>query len=536
MNANPWKKTFSESQDLRQRSVGCPVWIPYHQNASVREEVLGNIYQSGKNRRCIQDIITAIDEAQDTVMLVSFLMADTALENALMNAAKRGVRVYVLLASENKLEKEPAENAEFDKKTLAQHKTMLDRLAGQVLVRSAPYFHAKLVLIDTQTPYPKGFLLTANLTKEALERNEELAVALTHSEIQSAFAYLRWAFWEGAEHELIEKQRLNTVKPLQKVANPEIAQDFLATKPNNSLQPVLKQIINNAKQELIVSSFGWEIDHAIVALLLERIRAGLHVTLLARIRPKTMDTLVNLAEAGAQVLGFPWLHAKALCNDVGETVVMSANLETQSFEHSMEFGVFLRDERASAVKHILQTWQQQAPWQLLPQPILKDLPVGDVTLWRQAQLQKEKMLSMKEVPLGELTADSAEQLDLPKPPDKNHSAENALAYALRYDWQVSAPRLNSKAKEVKRMIEKEIEREKVIVVKDKKGKPILDKNGKPTEKKQKVKETVKEQISYRPPVYQQNGRNVVAIQQPQDISSAQNLIQQGIAKAIVVRD
>jgi len=534
MNTHLWTKTFSESQDLRQRSVGCPVWIPFRQNTLPREERLEKVYQSGKQRRCIQDIITAIDEAQDTVMLMSFLMADDKLEDALMNAAKRGVRVYVLLASENKLEKEP--DAEFDKQTLAQHKKMLDRLAGQVLVRSAPNFHAKLVLIDTQAPNPKGFLLTANLTKEALERNEELAVVLTHSEIQSAFAYLRWAFWEGAEHELIEKQRLSPVKPLQKVDNPEIAQDFLATKPDNSLEPVLKQIINHAKQELIVSSYGWEFNHAIVELLLERILAGLHVTLLARIRPKTMESLVDLAEAGAQVLGFPWLHAKALCNDVGETVVMSANLERQSFEQSMEFGVFLQDERASALKHILQTWQQQAPWQLLPQPILKDLPVGDVTLWRQAQLQKEKMLSIKEVPLGELTAESAEQLDLAKPPDKNRNAETALVHELQYDWQVSAPRLNGKAKEVKRTIEKEIEREKLIVVKDKNGKPILDKNGKPTEKKQKVKETIKEQISYHPPVYNQNGRNVVAIQQPEEISSAQKLIQQGIAKAIVVRD
>ncbi|MEN8217622.1 MAG: phospholipase D-like domain-containing protein [Pseudomonadota bacterium] len=151
--------------------------------------MLDKIYQSGENRRCIQDIITAIDHAQDTVMLMSFLMADEALEDALMNAAKRGVRVYVLLAAENRLEKEPAADAEFDQKVLAQHKTMLDRLAGQVLVRSAPNFHAKLVLIDTQA----GFLLTANLTKEALQRNEELAVVLTPPEIQSAFTYLRFA-------------------------------------------------------------------------------------------------------------------------------------------------------------------------------------------------------------------------------------------------------------------------------------------------------------------------------------------------------
>jgi hypothetical protein len=221
---------------------------------------------------------------------------------------------------------------------------------------------------------------------------------------------------------------------------------------------------------------------------------------------------------------------------VGETVVMSANLETQSFEHSLEFGVFLPDERATAVKHILQTWQQQAPWQLLPQPILNDLPEGKVTLWQQAQLQKSDMQAVKEVSLGVLTADSAEQLDLPKPPDKNHTAENALAYELRYHWEVSAPRLNDKANSVKRTIEKEIEREQIFVVKDKKGKPILDKKGKPTQEKRMIKETIQEQVSYSPPVYNKNGRNVVAIKQPQEIPSAQNLIQQGVAKAIVVRD
>ncbi len=176
----------------------------------------------------------------------------------------------------------------------------------------------------------------------------------------------------------------------------------------------------------------------------------------------------------------------------------------------------------------VQTWQQHAPWQLLPQPILKDLPEGEVTLWQQQQLQKCNMQAVKEVSLGVLTADSAEQLNLPKPPDKKHTAENALAYELRYHWEVSAPRLNSKAKEVKQTIDKEIEREQILVIKDKKGKP--------TKEKQMIKETIQKQVSYNPPVYSQNGHNVVAIKKLQEIPAAQNLIQTGIAKAIVVRD
>ena len=61
-----------------------------------------------------------------------------------------------------------------------QHQDMLNRLGGFALFRSAPHFHAKFVLSDPGKRDGAGLLLTANLTKEALERNQELAVELTH--------------------------------------------------------------------------------------------------------------------------------------------------------------------------------------------------------------------------------------------------------------------------------------------------------------------------------------------------------------------
>ena len=96
----------------------------------------------------------------------SFLLADKGVEDALLATAKRGVRVYVLLASEARLGKEESEG-EFDKKVLELHKQMLTRLGGHVLFRSAPHFHAKVVVVDPEKS-PAGILLTAVASARAL--------------------------------------------------------------------------------------------------------------------------------------------------------------------------------------------------------------------------------------------------------------------------------------------------------------------------------------------------------------------------------
>ena len=72
------------------------------------------------------------------------------------------------------------------------------------------------------------------------------------------------------------------------------------------------EVIGSASKDLMVASFGWDADHVLTRHLVERARDGLNVTVLARMRPKSMSALKELAEAGAQVLGFPWLHAKAI--------------------------------------------------------------------------------------------------------------------------------------------------------------------------------------------------------------------------------
>ncbi len=519
---NNWTKAYSEKHDLRQRATP-PAWISHYKGRMTRQEQYpAGLYQTGDNKICINEIIIAINNAQATVMLISFLLADANLEQALLNAAKRGVRVYILTASENKLDKEPREDSEFDQQVLTQHKAMLNQLAGKVLLRSAPHFHAKLVLVDASQSFAEGFLLTANLTSDALTRNQELAIKLKSEEITDAYQYLRWLFWEQSQHELLEKGRLSSISALQSVKEPMTSRGFVCSQADAQLNAQISQVIQNADKHLIIASFGWESELDLVQQILARIKDGLGVIILARIRPRAMPTLIELATTGATVLGFSWLHAKAIWNDRQEAVMMSANFENQSFDHSLEFGVYLQQERAQSLHSILQSWQQQAPFQLLSAPMLGDLPTGEVTFWQKNSLHKQIIEYSKTVDLGQVTAKSSDMLVSERPDDAKNSAESAFAHELVYQWQVVAPKLNNKKQEIKQTVEKELER----TVPDKKNKG----------QSKVIKEKVKEQLSYQPPVYLQDGRKVVAIRSEDELATAHQLIAANIAQAIVIQE
>ena len=183
----------------------------------------------------------------------------------------------------------------FERRMLDEHKDMLGRLGGHALIRSAPHFHAKLVLIDPEER-PVGLLLTANLTREALRRNEELAVVLRPEEVKEAAELLRWAMWAGAEHELVEPGDFRAVKPLGSVGHPARLQHVLATTSSDTqLREEAVDLIDSASEELIVASYGWAADHPVVERLCARAREGMTLTVLARVRER--------AHAGSRCAG-----------------------------------------------------------------------------------------------------------------------------------------------------------------------------------------------------------------------------------------
>ena len=488
------------------------------------------VHVSGRDRSVAKRIVELLAAAKHMAVVSSFLLADREVEDAIIEAARRGVRVYALLASEARLDHEPGDG-EFEQRVLAEHKAMLQRLGGYVLIRSAPHFHAKLVLVDPRHR-PAGLLLTANLTREALERNEELAVELTPKDVAEVAEVVRWALWENAEHELVEPGNFRAVKPLGCIDHPAPAQHVLATTASvTQIREEAVELIEDASRELVVASFGWDAGHPVVERLRARAREGLSLTVLARVRPRAMPALVALAEAGAQVLGFKWLHAKALWADSGRALVMSANLEKHGLDGGFELGLRLDGERAEELRRRLERWAGQAAWELRAAPALGEV-AGAVRTWHDRELVELDVKPRRPVDLGIFTAASAEALTAPKEPGAPRADglphPDHAAHDLECRWLVQPPRLNPKAKEVKRPVtplQRAIDAGVIQVAGSRKKEaspPAVDKKAKPT--------------PYEPPVFEEpGGRRVVAVQSPEEIPSARRIMAEVGAAAIVVR-
>lgn len=493
-----WTKEYSRVIDQRDRPMP-PTWVSRRQGSADQNERGRAILISGKGGELAKRITSVIASARRNVVVCSFLLADPEVEAAILEAATRGVRTYVLLASEDRLDGEPGDR-EFDRRVLEEHKAMLGRLGGYVLIRSAPHFHAKLVLVDPDER-PAGFLLTANLTREALRRNEELAVVLRPDEVKEAAELVRWAMWEDAEHELVDPGNFRAVKPLGRVDHPSRMQHVLATSSTaTQLRDEAVDLIDGASRELIVGSYGWAADHPVVERLCTRAHEGLALTVLARVRERAMPALVALAEAGARVLGFKWLHAKALWADSGRGLVMSANLEKHGLDDGFELGLRLGSERAEELRIRLERWSRQAAWELSSAPVLGDM-MGAVRVWLGGNLIDLGVKPRLPVDLDAVTATSALNLKAPAPDPPCINGLPQPAHELECQWLVRAPELHPKAREVMRSA-----------------------NGK------KTKPT-----PYRPSLFKEpDGKRVVAVHSPDDIPDARQLAEK-IGAAVVVR-
>lgn len=495
-NHSHWQKPFVEVIDQREHELP-PTWSSTHPTTHARSEHGWAVFESGRGRAMANAVTALLARAREKVVMSSFLLADEEVEDAILQAATRGVRVYVLLASEARLGREEGDG-EFDKRVLEQHRAMLTRLGGHALFRSAPHFHAKVVVIDPETR-PEGMLLTANLTKEALERNEELGVTLTDAEILEVTRYLKWAMWESAEHELIDpNDRFKATRPLGRISHPPSGEVVTATTPaTQTIRSEALRLIDGATSRIVVSSFGWDEDHEVVRRLCERAREGLHVTVLARVRTASMKALVALAHAGATVLGFRWLHAKAIWTDAGRGLVMSANLQRDGLDQGFELGVRLSDGRAEELRERLEAWRDAAPWRLDAEPRLGELK-GAVKLWQRGQLVDGEIAPTIDVDLGIVTAASAANLEAARP--ALPESELRLAHELRCTWLVVAPTLAAKAKE-----------------------------------RLRPAEGARPAVAYEPPVFREpSGRLVVAVRSPEDLELASAVMIEVEAATVVV--
>lgn len=425
-----------------------PCWVRRSPTRDeTREKVSASLLSAGPKATLRDALVRIVDEARETVLLASFLFSDPELCQALLAAHARGVRIYVLTASEARLRNTDDES--FTQDRVREHKQLLNRLAGKVVLRSAGCFHAKFVVADHQSK-ARGWLSTANLNPALLDARE-LGVALDERAAQQVAGWFCWAFWTCAEHELTaEKGRLRSVAaPPAEPGEPELGPILVTTPKHQPLRERLLDWIRNSEDELWVSSYSLDTDHEVVRALIERAEAGVSVTVLTRPRPAVRAAAVALRFAGATVLAHDKLHAKALVCDRG-AVVMTANLDGHSLDHSFEVGLELDARTTAALAKTLQRWSKEFPWRFETTAKRAD-SIGEIWLAELGRKDgKREVVEEETVNLGDVTARDALDLDdAPDPKLVPPKEKQALPAKLRYEWTIHAPRLPKRAKPLK---------------------------------------------------------------------------------------
>ncbi|WP_437960317.1 phosphatidylserine/phosphatidylglycerophosphate/cardiolipin synthase family protein [Sorangium sp. So ce119] len=416
------------------------IWAPTGAPSAARTPATGRIVQAEESGRLGRAVAEVVEAARDVVLVSSFLFADPATERALLDAARqRRVRVYLLVASEARLDKEVRADDAFGMKTVEEHKRLLDRLAGWVYVRSAEHFHAKFVIADPKSQ-PRGMLLTANFTREALTRNHELGIRLQPEEARALAGLFTWAFWESAQRELLEEGRLPPVTAPARVRLPDPADGIVATAgTRRDLRVAVLNLIAQAKRSLVVATFGIS-DPEVVDLLEERARNGVAVTLLVRHpRAAMFETLRRLARTGVEVLGVSaWLHAKAIVADGARGLVMTANLEEHGLDQGFEAGVQLAGDDAADLARVLASWRAEAPSRLRASARLGELR-GTVQVMN-GKGYRDLMVEVKgQLDDGIAKVDCCTRIASAQRPPQRRMPDGKLYQQVEHVWSIEPP-------------------------------------------------------------------------------------------------
>ena len=418
-------------------------------NGLLWNEVTGKkVMTSGGSGALRNQIIELINQARQHVCVCSFLLADDNVEQALISATDRGVRVYLLTSAEMKLKTSDGEDWGRDDEIRELHKKMLERLSGKVYLRSSSHFHAKYIVADGVN----GIMTTCNFTTKALLENPELGVHLSETEAREVWNLFRYQFWEGSEKEMLRKGTLDGVQPQARFPDYEpkypVRCSFSSGQPSLLLRECIN-LIQNARESITVTSYGWgnkEITDAINA----KISSGIKVAIIGRNHRGGGQTehLQKFKTMGCEVFGLPLIHAKSVVVDAGtpqaKAIVMSANIDAMSMSASHELGVCLDGKNVDQLADILSDWKSVALTMVAKDEfnsIEGDLSVfSEKDGWQNLIVENETITNYDTI-----RAPSAELVAKSKP--SFNQKPNVHSRVHEHRWTVEVPRLEEGARE-----------------------------------------------------------------------------------------
>lgn len=488
-----------QTLDLSREPLGAG-WLRRRPTNAETQEVAGpSVWRTGPRLRFRDELCAALDGAREVALLCSFLLADDRLAAAVLRAAQRGVRVYVLTSSEQRIGKVVREDDVFEEGMAEQHKKLLESLAGKVLLRSAAHIHAKFLVVDPRDPGARAWLSTANFNK-ALENSVELGVKLDAEGARALAACFQWAFWSEAERELRGPHRLIEIETNHPAAPQRPADDTVCAtlRDGTALREQLLALVGGARREILAASYGIDADHVTVRALIEAAQRGVRVTVLTRPRTVVAVGVAALAAAGVSVVAHDKLHAKALVVD-GRALVMSANLEAMGLDSGFEVGAILPSDAARGVEETLRDWASTFPW-VYRADATRAEHIGDFCP-ADAGLRNGvvKVTEAHSQAMPAVVAQDALALDAaPAPVMSPSPAAGTVPRRVTFTWDVQPPSLPQGATERMRNVQRE-------------------------EGDKESARTTKGRVPHDPPVFEHGGRVYVVLTRGEDIDRARHV-------------
>jgi len=363
-----YTKTFENKGNLQN------VFIPTNKEWQSTEKQNLSVIESGKEGILFENIIYSINNAQKMICLQSFLIQDTKIIDALLDAKQnRGVKIFVMDSAEARLSNSAFEEDE-SFATKDYKKMLAEKFKNNFVHRQAKNLHAKFILIDPKTN-PQGYLFTGNFNKKPFFENPELAVKLSEEQVEELFKVFTYHFWEYTTDEQTASEQFDKVKPTGEFIAPKL-KNILITSPDNNLSNLkntLIKAVRKTKKEILFSTFGFDINHELSQEILSKLNSGTKVTVFCRPREKAIKSNIEiLAQNGAEVFCHPLIHAKSLIIDNKQAFIFSANFENHGLDTGFETGVKLNKNQISDLLNIYKSWENTFPYQFVAKsPILK---------------------------------------------------------------------------------------------------------------------------------------------------------------------
>lgn len=363
------------------------IWVKRsnRKNQPLEEMIMENVLLPGKNKILLKKVISIINGAEEVLCIASFLIKEQVVKDAILEATKRGVRVYILTVAENDALKDADEENE-DSGSVKAHIEFVKALNGKALVRTGQNFHAKYILADPNDIHKaNGLLFTGNLTG-SLILSADIALILNPEQIHGLYHQFLIGFWKMATGELTD----DGYNPLpQSKDSPVEIQAYEATRSvdfnaGDYYSGIGKRLISFIQEtDGHITAFAWNFDFSnyVVYELCKAVNNGdrsldmvvnvpryvNEIKLNNKNRESSFDptALERLFKKKAKIYGYNRFHAKGLIssqNGRTRAIVMTANYDVHSIEHGFNSLIEVDANQAVKIKEVVDHWKTKAEY------------------------------------------------------------------------------------------------------------------------------------------------------------------------------